>query len=166
MNNSVQIKPAQDGSIISVYKSNPKFGYIQLTSTEMSIEGGWVREKSRTCLLRAEVPMLEKFIQLNGRTGTVSGRIVIREFQESELPENFQSRLATNVDYEKSIEPFVKRAGKDGIELTVGGERILRFADYDPSGKEHDIIIAHDNVSEVSASRATANSENASFPGA
>lgn len=166
MNNLVNIKPAQDGSIISVYKSNPKFGYIQLISTEMSIEGGWVREKSRSALLRAEVQMLEKFIQLNGRSGSVPGRIVIREFVESMLPENYRSRLDQNKPWEEAIEPFLKRAGKDGVELTLGGERIMRFTDYDPSGKEQDIRVSHDNVSEIAESRANATTAGATFPGA
>lgn len=166
MNNLVNIKPAQDGSIISVYKSNPKFGYIQLISTEMSIEGGWVREKSRSALLRAEVQMLEKFIQQNGRSGSLPGRIVIREFVESELPENYNSRLDQNKPWEEAIEPFLKRAGKDGVELTLGGERILRFTDYDPSGKEQDVRISHDNVSEIAESRAAATTAGATFPGA
>lgn len=164
MNNSVFIKPSADGTIINVYKSNPKFGYIQLQSEELTTENGWVRNKSRNCLLRADVSILEKFIQSFGRGGSIPGRIVVREFLESELPENFQSRLNKSLPYEESVEPFVKRAGKDGVELTVGGERILRFTDYDASGKEMDVRIAHDNVSAVAESRAAVSAAGATFP--
>lgn len=151
---TVNIKPTESGAIINVYQSNPKFGYIQLQSSQMSVEGGWVREKTRTALLRAEVELLEKFVHAFGKTGTVPGQIVINEFRESELPENFKSRLNSKLDYEDAVQPFIKRAGKDGIELTSGGERILRFTDYDSTSKMSDTRVAHDNVSEVAEFRA------------
>lgn len=164
MNNSVFIKPAQDGSIINVYKSNPTFGYIQLQSEEMTIESGWVRNKQRNCLLRAETAMLEKFLQAFGKTGSLPGRIVINEFVESQLPENFRARLDKSKPWEEAIEPFLKRAGKDGVLLTNGGERILRFTDYDPTGKQQDARVEHDNVSEIAEARATAQNAGANLP--
>lgn len=153
--NKVFIKPAQDGSIINIYKSNPEFGYIQLQSEEMTIENGWVRTKTRSALLRAETKMLEKFVQNYGKSGNIPGRIVIREFLESELPENFRARLNKNLDYEDAIDPFIKRAGKDGVELTLGGERILRFTDYDTNMTTQDIRVQHDNISEIAEYRAS-----------
>lgn len=166
MNNTVFIKPSENGAIINTYKSNPEYGYIQLQSEEMSVENGWVRNKVRSALLRAQTSMLEKFVQVYGKNGTIPGRIVVREFVESQLPENFHSRLNKNLDWEEAIEPFIKRAGKDGVELTLGGERILRFTDYDASGKEQDIRVQHDNVSAVMESRtAIAGATGAEFPG-
>jgi hypothetical protein len=156
MNNSVHIKPSADGSIINVYKNNPEFGYIQLRSVEKTFEGNWIRKKERNCLIRAEVELLEEFLQEEGKTGTLPGRIVVNEFTESQLPENYQSRLDKNKDWEEAIEPFLKRAGKDGILLTNGGERILRFTDYDRSGKSQDTTVAHDNVSAIQEARAAA----------
>jgi hypothetical protein len=161
--NKVQIKPTETGALISTYKNNPAYGYVTLQSEEMSIEGGWVRNSVRTALLRAETPLLEKFVNAFGKAGAVPGRIVVKEFAESQLPENFKSRLNKNVDYEESIAPYVKRAGKDGIELTLGGERILRFTDYDASGNDQDIRVAHDNVTAVTESRAM-NANSAAFP--
>jgi hypothetical protein len=151
--NKVQIKPTETGALVNTYKNNPAYGYVTLQSEEMSVEGGWVRNSTRTALLRAETSLLEKFVNTFGKSGSVTGRIVVREFAESQLPENFQSRLNKNVDYEDAIAPYVKRAGKDGIELTIGGERILRFADYDASGVDQDVRVAHDNVSAIAASR-------------
>ena len=164
MNNSVQIKPASDGALISVYKSNPTFGYIQLQSEEMSIENGWIRNKTRNCLLRAEIPMLETFLKTFAKNGTVSGRIVIREFTESDLPENFRARLDKNKPWEEAIEPFLKRAGKDGVLLTLGGERILRFTDLDTTGREQDLRVAHDNITEIAEARATTAGTSANLP--
>lgn len=156
MNNSVTIVPASEtGALVQTYKSNPAYGYIMLASEEMSIDGGWVRTKKRSTLLRAETELLHKFVATVGKTGAIPGKIVVREFLESQVPENFKSRYNKNVSYEEQIAPYVKRAGKDGIELTLGGERILRFTDYDASGKEQDVQVSHDNVSAVQQSRAS-----------
>lgn len=162
--NKVQIKPSETGAIINAYKNNPAYGYITLQSEEMSVEGGWVRNKVRSALLRAEVALLEKFVQVYGKSGAIPGRIVVKEFVESEVPENFASRFNKNLAYEDSIAPYVKRAGKDGIELTLGGERILRFTDYDASGADQDVRVAHDNVGAVVEARAAVTATGAALP--
>jgi hypothetical protein len=154
---NVSIIPSETGAIINVYAKNPKFGYVKLQSEEESVEGGWIRNKVRTALLRAEVPLLEKFIQKHGKTGKLNGKIVVKEFLESALPDNFKARLNKELPYEKQIEPFVKRASTDGPLLTVNGERILRFSDYDASGNEVDQLVAHDNTHAVVEYRASMN---------
>jgi hypothetical protein len=143
-NNTVTIVTTETGAAIRPYKSNPDFAYIQLQSMEQVIDGGWLRTKKRSALLRAETKTLEAFLSVHGKTGSVPGRIVVREFVESQVPGQFTARFNKKLDYEDAIAPFVKRAGQDGEELTVGGERILRFADYDPSGQEQDIRVQHD----------------------
>lgn len=161
--NNVFIKPSETGAIINAYKNNPQYGYIMLQSEEMSIEGGWVRNKVRSALLRAEVALLEKFVQVSGKTGTLPGRIVVNEFLESELPEHYKARLNKNLPYEEQIAPYVKRAGKDGVELTLGGERILRFTDYDASGKNQDVRVQHDNVDAIMESRTAVDASQANL---
>lgn len=160
--NVVTIKASKTGAIVNVYKSNPSFGYVQLVSSERTIENGWVRMKSRSTLLRAEVETLNEFVA-STKNLTLPGRIVVQEFLESELPANFKSRLSKSLPYEEAVSSFVKRTGVDGIELTVGGERILRFTDYDPAGKTMDQIIAHDNVEAVAALRSANASAEAAF---
>jgi hypothetical protein len=108
--------------------------------------------------------LLEKFVQVYGKSGAIPGRIVVKEFVESEVPENFASRFNKNLAYEDAIAPYVKRAGKDGIELTLGGERILRFTDYDGSGNDQDIRVAHDNVGAVVEARANVTATGAALP--
>jgi hypothetical protein len=162
--NKVQIKPSETGAIINAYKNNPEYGYITLQSEEMSVEGGWVRNKVRSALLRAEISLLEKFVQAFGKGGSIPGRITVKEFVESEVPENYMSRLNKNLSYEDSIAPYVKRAGKDGIELTLGGERILRFTDYDGSGAQVDVTVAHDNTGAVVEARAAVTATGAALP--
>lgn len=161
--NKVQIKPTETGAFISAYKNKPEFGFIKLQSEEISIQDSFVRNSVRTTLVKGPIELLEKFINTYGKTGNIPGSIVVREFTESQLPENFQSRLNKNVEYEDSIAPYVKRAGKDGVELTQGGERILRFTDYDSSGSHQDLMVAHDNISAIKDSR-TVNIGSAALP--
>ncbi len=104
--------------------------------------------------MRATVDLLQKYIAMN-KSLTVAGKIYVEEFLESEVPDSFKERFNKNVDYETQIRPYVKRAGKDGVELTLGGERILRFTSYDPSGTIEDSKVAHDNTDAVKASKAT-----------
>jgi len=160
--NAVTIKASKTGAIVNVYKSNPSFGYIQLVSSERTIENGWVRTKSRSTLLRAEVETLNLFVA-ESKNLTLPGRIVVQEFLESELPASYKSRLSKTLPYEDAISSFVKRTGLDGIELTVGGERILRFTDYDATGRMQDISIMHDNVEAVAAFRSVNAGAEATF---
>lgn len=162
--NKVTIKPSETGSLISAYKNNPEYGYITLSSEEITTDNGWVRNKMRSALLRAQVTLLEKFVQAFGKGGTIPGRIVVKEYVESEVPENYTSRLNKNLSYEDSIASYVKRAGKDGIELTLGGERILRFTDYDGSGTQVDVVVAHDNTGAVVEARAAVTATGAALP--
>jgi hypothetical protein len=152
---NVQITPSKEGQLITVYKNNSDYGYITLTSTELSTDArGWIRESKRSTLMRATVDLLQKYIAMN-KTLTVPGKIYVEEFLESQVPDSFVERFNKNVDYETQIRPYVKRAGKDGVELTLGGERILRFTSYDPSGTIEDSKVAHDNTDAVKASKAT-----------
>ena len=153
---NVQITPSKDGQLITVYKNNSNYGYITLTSTELSTDSrGWIRESKRSTLMRAEVELLQKYIAAN-KSLALPGKIYVEEFLEGELPDSYAERLNQNVDYETRIKPYVKRAGKDGVELTLGGERILRFTAYDASGTIEDSKIAHDNTDAVKASKGTA----------
>jgi hypothetical protein len=152
---NVQITPSKEGQLITVYKNNSDYGYITLTSTELSTDSrGWIRESKRSTLMRATVDLLQKYIAMN-KSLTVPGKIYVEEFLESEVPDSFKERFNKNVDYETQIRPYVKRAGKDGVELTLGGERILRFTSYDPTGTIEDSKVAHDNTDAVKASKAT-----------
>ena len=137
---------AKTNNLISGYKNNPEFGYIQLEQTAISIaSNGWIREQKRVCILRAKVELLTSFVNAN-KSLQLPGKIVIKEYLESQLPESIAETLNKNVDYETSIATFIKRAGTDGDELTLGGERILRFSNYDGSGLDQDVLIQHDNV--------------------
>jgi hypothetical protein len=137
---------AKSNNLITGYKNNAEYGYIQLEQTAMSIaSNGWIRESKRVCILRAKTEQLKTFVNAN-KTLILPGKIVIKEYLESELPDTVAETLNKNVDYETRIASYIKRAGVDGDELTLGGERILRFSNYDPTGNEVDVLIQHDNV--------------------
>jgi hypothetical protein len=157
----VKIVPnSKTGSVITAYQNNPKFGYVQLEQSAKVFEGNWIRKTKRTTLLRAEMEVLSEFIA-EQKSLFLSGKIVVKEYLESEVPQEVVERfLNKSVDYETAIEPYVKRAGQDGVQLTYGGERILRFTSYDASGNDTDSRIAHDNVEAVresASARSTAN---------
>lgn len=162
----VQIVPNKDGKVVSAYKSNPEFGYIQLQQNAMVIDGGWVRNKKKSCLLRAEMTTLEAFLKQYPSLA-VPGNIVTKEFLESEVPADMAARfIRKDGDYEDNISGYIKRAGADGEELTVGGERILRFSFYDPTGQDTDIRVQHDVVTAdagITATATTAETENTAF---
>jgi hypothetical protein len=103
--------------------------------------------------------LLTKFVGAH-KSLQLPGAIVVKEYLESEVPEDIALKFFNKeLAYEDQIAPYVKRAGADGIELTYGGERILRFTSYDGAGTDSDIKVAHDNVTAVVESKAlTANS--------
>jgi hypothetical protein len=137
---------AKSNNLVTGYKNNPEYGYIQLEQTAMSIaSNGWIREQKRVCILRAKVDLLKSYVNAN-KSLQLPGKIVIKEYLESQVPDAILDTLNQNVSYEERIASFVKRAGVDGDELTLGGERILRFSNYDNSGLDQDVLIQHDNV--------------------
>ncbi len=148
--NKVQIVPNADtGAVITAYQSNPEYGYIQLQQTAIVQDGTWIREVKRSCLLKSSVEILEKFVAANPSL-SLKGQLVVKEYLQSELPANMAATyLRKDVTEEEAIAPFVKRAGSDGPELTFGGERILRFTVFDPTGEEQDKPQAHDNQDAV-----------------
>ncbi len=129
------------------YDSNPKYGYVILTSNQPVIVNGWVQEKSRTAILRGEVSLLKKLPK------TLPGRITVTECLEDNIPERFISQFDETKSFEQNIEPYLKRAGHGGPVLTQNGKYILRFTEYDPTDSVPDVRVPHDNHEEVKVYR-------------
>jgi hypothetical protein len=148
--NTVKIQPSASGSLVSAFKKNGgKNGYVHLVQTTTEIDNGWLREKKRSALLKGDVKLLTAMVA-SAKNGELPGRICVQEWVESELPEAVKSRLVgKDQDYDDAIDGFIKRAGEDGPELTCGGERIVRYAFYDPTMSATDSKVAHDNGDEV-----------------
>ena len=162
---NVKIVPGKTGNLVSQYANNAEFGYIQLESSEMSIQGGWIRESKRSCLLRARTQLLNSFVSAN-KTLEVPGKIAVLEFLEDNIPATVQKEfLRDDIPFQEAIAGYIKKAGQDGPALTYEGKKIVRFSKYDPSGQIVDVHIAHDNVAEVLAVKAKADkSDDAAFP--
>lgn len=158
--NAVTIKANDKGVFVNVYSTNKEFGYIVLETVATVFDNGWLRDSKRTCLIRGTVKGLE---QLVASTKTLPGRIAVREYLEDEIPADVaKANLRDDVSFEEAIEPYLKRAGQDGVLLTKGGKRIVRFTEYDQANITQDIKISHDNIAEVVASK----SGSAQLPGA
>lgn len=153
----VRIKPTETGALITAYMNNTTYGYITLNSEEMNANGEVKPNSLRAKILRAEIQLLEKFIDRFGKLDQLPGRIVVKEFLESQVPKDYMSRLNKNLAYEDSIAPYVKRAGKDGELLeaaqTIWGERILHFTDYDDSGNVKDELIPNELINTLTATQ-------------
>jgi hypothetical protein len=152
---SVTIKTNKDSGLkITPYKNNPKLGYVTIESTETTLkDGGWLRNSTRTALLKADIETLNTYI---GTKNVLPGKIIVNEFIEGTEPASFKSRIDSNKDYETAIKPHLKMStseDKGGIPLTIEGNRILRFTDYDPTGLLNDLIVKHDNVDELKAAK-------------
>ena len=73
----VQIVPnSKTGSVITAYKNNAEFGYVQLQQTAITVDGGWVRESKRSTLLRAKMDLLTKFVAAH-KSLQLPGAIVV-----------------------------------------------------------------------------------------
>lgn len=160
---TVKIAPGKTGNLVSTYTNNPEFGYIQLTSSDISVSGGWIRESKRSCLLRAKTQLLNQFVAMH-KSLEVPGKIAVLEYLEDNIPAEIQKEFLRNdLPFEEAISGYLKRAGQDGPALTYEGKRIVRFSKYDPAGQVIDVHIAHDNVNEVATFKSS--SDSAAFPG-
>ena len=161
---NVRIVPGKTGLLVSAYKTNADFGYVQLEQSAIVMTAGWVREVKRTCLLRGKTATLEQFVS-SCKGLQVPGKLVALEYLESQVPADIAKEfLRDDVSYEEAIESYIKRAGADGPALTAGGERILRFVKWDMADQLYDINVTHDNQAEVSASKSL-NSGRGTLPG-
>ena len=152
---NVRIVPGKTGSVVTAYKTNADFGYVQLEQSAIVMTAGWVREVKRTCLLRGKTATLEAFVS-KCKGLVVPGKLVALEYLESQVPVDIAKEfLRDDVSYEEAIDPYIKRAGADGVALTAGGERILRFVKWDTADQMADINVTHDNQAEVAASKSS-----------
>ena len=149
--------------MITVSTKNPAWGSLRLASELTAIDPttGFIRATKKSFLIKDKVEGLQALLEANPN-GLV-GKLYTVEFIESETPADFKSLLNKNLSYEEAVATFVKRAGADGPELTVGGERIMRYTKYDPSNKMFDTIVTHDNQEDVAKWRATQTEGAATF---
>jgi hypothetical protein len=150
---TIRIVPGKTGSVVTAYPSNADFAYVQLEQSAITQSGGWIREVKRTTLLRGKTTTLEAFVKSH-KDLTLSGNIIVSEYLESQIPAAVaKENLRNDVSFEEAISSYVKRAGEDGPALTKSGERIVRFAKWDPTGSMMDTRVEHDNQEEIARAK-------------
>lgn len=152
---TIKFAPNKSGALITVSTKNPAWGSLRLASELTAIDPttGFIRATKKSFLIKDKVEGLQALLEANPN-GLV-GKLYTIEFVESDVPADFKALLNKNLSYEEAVATFVKRAGADGPELTVGGERIMRYTKYDASNKMFDTIVTHDNQDEIAQWRAT-----------
>lgn len=147
--NTVTIVPNEAGNLVTPYKSNADFGYVQLTQSKAAMKNGWMRNSKKVALLKGDTEALREFSAAAKGVG-LEGNLVVTEFVESEVPEATKKQYFDNSKpVEEQIASYIKRVRKEGLELTLGGERILHFTSWDPTGTLVDTRIQHDNADAV-----------------
>jgi hypothetical protein len=161
--NKVIVKLAEAGNgVANAYEGNKEYGYIILNSTEMVMQNGWIQEKNRSCIMRGKVEQLNRMFTPGQE---LPGKIAVTECTADNIPAKCATQLNQNVSFEEQIEPFLKRAGsQDAPILTVNGQQILRFPEYDATGTVVDVRVQHDNVDEVKAFNTASAGKEASLP--
>lgn len=124
------------GSIIGISSNNPEYGYVRVECAAREIrEGGWLKYVKRSALIKGLVTDLK---QANFKLGEeIPGKIIVKESLEPFNPENPEKHL--------------KRAGAEGVVLTVEGKPIYRESFYTIDPYKEDELISHDNTEEVKA---------------
>jgi hypothetical protein len=141
---SVTIKQNDNGLYVTPYPSNLNYGYIILTQTRGYIQGTFLCRPKRSCLLRGEIIHLNELLEKHPDK-TLPGRLHIREYLERDIKEEdllqFIGQDYTDKDkYDESIKRYLLRDKKDNF-LTIDGEYIVRFTEYDSTGNSKDILI-------------------------
>jgi hypothetical protein len=132
--NKVTVTANAEGKVVSISKSNPKYGYVRVEQTRAMVdERGWVSKKSLSSLIHGEIDILNSLGYFNGQE--LPGNIIIKE-----------SLDAFNTD---APERDYKIAGKSGIVCCLDGQPIYRKCFYDATGSKSDELIAHNNTSAI-----------------
>ena len=144
-------------------KNGKMRGYIVIVEEDFRVIGRSVIDKNRSCTVSGTFDTLQKIIDsvVDGK-GHLEGRILVQECTVSELMEEDNNLRKTylgtedyisTIGFQKAVEPYLKRAGKDGPVLKIDGDPIVSFKEYDRTGELEDVILQHNNVEEVAAYR-------------
>lgn len=130
----VRITADQDGSIITVSKNNPDYGFVRVEQVSSVINSqGWLRKSKRSALIKGTVSDL---LEAGFREGQeLPGKIVVVESHVPFNPENPDRDL--------------KIAGDSGVICRVDDLPIYRQTFYTSSQNTEDRLIMHTNTDEI-----------------
>ena len=143
-----------NGLVVRASQNDTTTGFIVLQSKKVQVRGRRAKTVKRSCYISGTLEDLQDLQQYWATEG-ITGKIVVREYVKSQVPDEFiiKDRETKLPDWSRMQ---AKRAGNDGPVLTLGGEPIYRFAIYDETGDMPDIIVEHDNGDTVKAFQAAA----------
>ena len=132
MTTKVKVTADELGNVITP-TANPEIGFIKLEQKSNIINGNWVKNQKKTCLIFGKFEELQDFGFK--KDDELDGNIII---EESFIPFN-----------ENNAEKEMKMAGSTGIPCLVDGQPIYRRTRYTTNLSETDILIQHNNVAEI-----------------
>lgn len=141
-----------NGLVVRASQNDTTTGFIVLQSKKVQVRGRRAKTVKRSCYISGTLEDLQD-LQAYWATEGISGKIVVREYVKSQVPDEFivKNRETKAADWSRMQ---AKRAGNEGPVLTLAGEPIYRFAIYDETGDMPDIIVEHDNGDTVKAFQA------------
>lgn len=132
MTTKVKVTADELGNVITP-TANPEIGYIKLEQKANIINGNWIKNQKKTCLIFGKFEDLQEFgFKKNDE---LDGNIII---EESFIPFN-----------EKNAEKEMKMAGDTGVPCLVDGQPIYRRTRYTTNPSETDILIQHNNTNQI-----------------
>ena len=132
MTTKVKVQADELGNVITP-TANPEIGYIKLEQKSNIINGNWVKNQKKTCLIFGKFDELKEFNFKKDQE--LDGQIII---EESFIPFN-----------EKNAEREMKMAGNTGVPCLLDGQPIYRRQRYTTNMNEQDILIQHNNTAEI-----------------
>jgi hypothetical protein len=164
---TVKFMPNEAGALITASKKNPSFGWIRVASEETILDAvtGFPKTAKKSFLIKGQIENLTSFLALYPN-GVMPGKLINIEFLESQAPAEFKKLINDKIPYEEAIASYIKRPDAFGPEMTLEGERILKYTKYSPKLDVYDELIAHDNTEEIKAyvkSKAPANGNGANL---
>lgn len=132
MTTKVKVQADELGNVISP-TANPEIGYIKLEQKSNIINGNWVKNQKKTCLIFGKFEELAEFNFTKDQE--LDGQIII---EESFIPFN-----------EKNAEREIKMAGNTGVPCLLDGQPIYRRQRYTTNMNEQDLLIQHNNTAQI-----------------
>jgi len=132
MTTKVKVQADELGNVITP-TANPEIGYIKLEQKSNIINGNWVKNQKKTCLIFGKFEELAEFNFTKDQE--LDGQIII---EESFIPFN-----------ENNAEREMKMAGSTGIPCLLDGQPIYRRQRYTTNMNEQDLLIQHNNTAQI-----------------
>ncbi|GAB3533148.1 hypothetical protein GCM10027443_18130 [Pontibacter brevis] len=149
--NVVKVIKNSQGEFINLYR-NSNFGYIDVSDEVFQVDNGHLEVKTRFAQIKGAVKLLEQLLKSTTVNDQLPGRIIVKEFVESEVPMKYDERYKGGEykSYEDKISPYIKREGEGIGLLSKYSEKILSFPEYIMADStEKDTLVRHQFLPEL-----------------